>query len=254
MLRTLSAVAAGRWPRAARHLHTVCAIVLGLSVLSGAARSSAQTLPDLISISELDSTIVLDIRYASNDNFVGARIDGYEDPVCLLSAPAASALVEANRILAGVGFRLGVFDCYRPQRGVDHFVRWSRYALDQKMKSSYYPNVDKKLLFELGYIASRSGHSRASTADVGMLASADSSDDGPFEWVDMGTPFDYFDPLSHTDVPGLSPQQRYHRDVLRDAMRKAGFRNYAKEWWHYTLIDEPYRDQYFDVVVKSPRD
>jgi D-alanyl-D-alanine dipeptidase len=193
---------------------------------------------------------VLDIRYASDDNFVGAPIDGYERPLCLLTPEAAAALVRANEIVSEIGYRLVVFDCYRPQRAVDHFVRWSYYPMDQKKKAEYYPNVDKRTLFELGYIASRSGHSRGSTADVGLTVVGDSGSSRKVEQLDMGTPFDYFDTISHTDSPDISGQQRQNRMILVETMKSAGFRNYRKEWWHFTLIGEPYTDTYFDVVVR----
>lgn len=212
----------------------------------------AQETPEFVSASELDSSIVLDMRYATANNFVGTPIDGYAEPVCLLTREAAEALVTASSIVRRKGYRLVAFDCYRPQRAVDHFVRWSHYLLDQSTKEAYYPNVDKRRLFAEGYIASRSGHSRASTVDVGLARACDSSDDG-YAFLDMGTPFDFFDPLSHTDSPGISDQQRRNRRILVDAMREAGFRNYAREWWHFTLQEEPFPGTYFDVVVEARR-
>lgn len=206
--------------------------------------------PVLVNVADLDSSIVFDIRYATSDNFVGSRVDGYEEPLCLLSEPAAEALVQAHRELISLGYGLVVFDCYRPQRAADHFVRWARYPREQSTKGAYYPRVEKKRLFKLGYISSRSGHSRASTVDVGLVRfGEDSTGSEMRKIVDMGTPFDFFDPLSHTDADGLKKSQRRHRDLLRDVLSRHRFRNYAKEWWHFTLRNEPYRHRYFDVVV-----
>ncbi|MBT8399745.1 MAG: M15 family metallopeptidase [Rhodothermia bacterium] len=210
--------------------------------------------PNLVDVSKLDPTIVIDMRYAGPDNFVGQKIDGYESAVCLLTPHAAEALTRVNRDLSGLGYRLVVFDCYRPQRAVDHFVRWSRYPLETATKEEYYPRVEKKRLFSLGYIASRSGHSRGSTVDAGLMkVDEDSAGSVRLTPVDMGTPFDFFDERSHTDAPGLTPDQRMHRDLLRSVMDEYGFRNYRKEWWHFTLRGEPFPDSYFDVVVRESR-
>ncbi len=217
--------------------------------------SSTLAGPNLVDVSTLDPTIVIDMRYAGPNNFVGQKIDGYENAVCLLTPPAATALTRVNRDLSSRGYRLVVFDCYRPQRAVDHFVRWSRYPLETATKEEYYPRVEKKRLFSLGYIASRSGHSRGSTVDAGLMkVEDDSSGTDCLTRVDMGTPFDFFDELSHTDAPGLEPDQRVHRDLLRSVMDEYGFRNYSKEWWHFTLRNEPFPDSYFDAVVRRPTD
>ena len=224
------------------------ALVLVSAVAKGQIAEPVSS-PRLVSVSAIDSTLVLDIRYATDHNFVGAPVDGYDRPLCLLTPEAAAALVRAHDMLSTKGSRLVVFDCYRPQRAVDHFVRWSYYRLDQKTKSTYYPNVDKRLLFELGYIASRSGHSRGSTVDVGLVG-IDAPGDSVNALVDMGTPFDFFDPLSHTASPDITDGQRRNREMLLEAMRAAGFRNYPKEWWHFTLNGEPYPNSYFDVAVR----
>jgi D-alanyl-D-alanine dipeptidase len=196
--------------------------------------------PVLISPTNFDPRLRLDIRYATPDNFVGAAIDGYEAPLCLLTPEAAQALSWVARDLRRDRLALVIFDCYRPQRAVDHFVRWVALPEDPAARAAYYPNVPKSELFERGYIAERSSHSRGSTVDVGLVR------DG--ELVDMGTPFDFFDPLSHTDAVGGQP--RVHRQTLRAAMERRGFRNYPKEWWHYTLAPEPHAFRYFDVPVR----
>lgn len=205
--------------------------------------------PDLVDVREIEPSIRTDIRYAGSRNFVGEAVDGYEAARCLLSRPAAEALAEAQRELAPRGLGLLVYDCYRPQRAVDHFVRWAADTADTRTKARYYPNVAKSRLFEEGYIAERSGHSRASTVDL-TLVRADSAE-GSAEPVDMGTPYDFFDPRSHTESPLVTEAQRVSRFRLREVMEAAGFRNYEAEWWHYTLRDEPYPGSYFDVPIEG---
>lgn len=191
--------------------------------------------------------IAQDLRYAGADNFLGAKVDGYERPVCLLSAEAAEALAAVQADLAQQGLGLRVFDCYRPARAVTHFARWARDLSDQRTKPEYYPRVEKAQLFAAGYVAERSGHSRGSTVDVTLI-----------EWLaggnvaelDMGTPFDLFDARSATDAQGIPESARANRRRLRESMARRGFRNLAQEWWHYTLEDEPYPDRYFDAPVR----
>ena len=203
--------------------------------------------PDLVDVRELDPTIETDIRYAGADNFVGGPVDGYEAGRCLLARPAAEALVGVQESLRPQGFGLVVYDCYRPQRAVDHFVRWARDTADRRTKEAHYPGVAKSRLFEEGYIAERSGHSRAATVDLTLARLHEGGSAVP---LDMGTSYDFFDPRSHTESPAVSAEQRDNRLRLRRAMEAGGFRNYEAEWWHYTLRDEPYPDTYFDVVVK----
>lgn len=207
--------------------------------------------PDLVDVREVEPSIRVDMRYAGSDNFVGVPVDGYEAPVCLLTRPAAEALARAQRSLAGDGFGLLVYDCYRPQRAVDHFVRWAADTGDVRTKPEHYPEVPKSRLFEEGYIAERSGHSRGSTVDLTLVrAPAAGADAGTVEPLDMGTPYDFFDPRSHTESPEVDEARLASRLRLRAAMESAGFRNYEAEWWHYTLRDEPFPDTYFDVVVR----
>lgn len=223
-----------------RRLLVACVAV----ALTSSPQASAQ---DLVDVASLDPTIQADIRYATSNNFVGERIDGYETAKCLLSAEAAAALVVVQEGLRERGLGLLVFDCYRPQRAVNHFVRWAADTADVRRKAEYYPDVAKSRLFDEGYIAERSGHSRASTVDltVGRFW-----EDGSLVPLDMGTPFDFFDPLSHTESPRVPPEQLANRLLLRDAMESGGFRNYTAEWWHYTLNDEPYQEEYFDVPIE----
>ena len=229
-------------------LLTLCVLLVRSFGFPTAARGQ-----DLVDVRSLDPSIAADMRYAGSENFVGVRIDGYEASTCLLSRAAAEALVEVQSILRVDGFGLLVFDCYRPQRAVDHFVRWAKDTADLRTKAEYYPNVRKSRLFEEGYIASRSGHSRASTVDLTLVREGQNGSDdseGSAEQLDMGTPFDFFDPRSHTESPDVTPEQLANRMRLKAAMGEGGFRNYAAEWWHYTLRDEPYPDEYFDREIR----
>ncbi len=222
-------------------------VVLSALLLLVFGLPTVATGQDFVDVRSLDPSIAADMKYAGSENFVGEPIDGYEAPRCLLSRVAAEALVEVQSILRDDGFGLLVFDCYRPQRGVDHFVRWAKDTADLGTKAEYYPNVRKSRLLEDGYIASRSGHSRASTVDLTMVRRRP---DDSVEALDMGTPFDFFDPRSHTESPDVTPEQLVNRLRLRDAMEEGAFRNYAAEWWHYTMRDEPYPDEYFDRPIR----
>jgi len=216
-------------------------------MLTALACSPAADGPGLVDVQTLEPSIQTDIRYAGPNNFVGTPVDAYEAPKCLLSGPAAQALARVQADLHDDGLTLLVFDCYRPQTAVDHFVRWAADTLDVRTKAEYYPDVAKSSLFEEGYIAERSGHSRASTVD---LTIARVGANGTIEPLDMGTPFDFFDPLSHTESPDVTADQLANRLLLRAAMEAGGFRNYVNEWWHYTLVEEPYPDDYFDEPVR----
>jgi zinc D-Ala-D-Ala dipeptidase len=187
--------------------------------------------------------LVADIRYAGSHNFVGRPITGYAAPRCLLTQRAAGALADVARDLAARGLLLKVFDCYRPARAVADFVRWARALKDQAAKSEFYPDVDKRTLFRDGYIASRSGHSRGSTVDLTLTRAAGSE-------LDMGTPFDFFSPKSAPAAANISSEQHANRMILAGAMQRRGFRAYAKEWWHFTLRNEPFPNSYFDFPVR----
>jgi D-alanyl-D-alanine dipeptidase len=189
----------------------------------------------------------VDMRYFGDDNFVGARINGYEAARCLLTRQAAAALARVQRDLAPQGLGLKVFDCYRPARAVAHFVRWARDLRDVKRKPDFYPDVDKRDLFRLGYISNRSGHSRGSTVDLTLVRHAQG---GPPVEIDMGTRFDFFGVQSWPSSRAVSAQARANRMILAAAMRRGGFIAYGKEWWHFTLRAEPYPNSYFDFVVK----
>jgi D-alanyl-D-alanine dipeptidase len=185
------------------------------------------------------------MRYAGSDNFVGEPIDGYEAPVCLLTQPAARAVISAQEELRALGLSLVILDCYRPQRAVDHFLRWVRDP-DESSRARNYPFVPKAELVTRGYIADRSSHSRGSAIDVTLVSTT---------WdtarpLDMGTPFDFFDERSHTDSREVPAAARANRHLLRELLQRHGFRNYPLEWWHYTLRDEPYPDRYLDLPVR----
>jgi len=197
-----------------------------------------------INIQEAIPSIVLDIRYFSTDNFVGVRIDGYEKPVALLTKEAGTALKKVQSELAKEGLGLKVFDSYRPQKGVNHFVRWAKIPADTLTKSKYYPQTRKANVFKLGYVASRSGHSRGSTVDLTIL------DLETGQGIDMGSGWDFFGEISWHSYDQITEEQKANRKKLKDVMSKFGFKSYSKEWWHYTLRDEPFPKTYFDFDVE----
>jgi D-alanyl-D-alanine dipeptidase len=242
-----------------------------LAATAPAATAQAETGPqaprDFVTLRGVDPTILQEIRYFTPHNFVGERIDGYVQPICVLTRPAAQALHRAQTKLLSQGYTLKVYDCYRPQRAVDHFVRWAKDLDDQAMKDEFYPNVDKTRLFADGYIAEKSGHSRGSTLDVTLVklpakptrpyhpaeplvpCFAPQEERFPDNSVDMGTGFDCFDTLSHTLDPRVQGEQRANRLLLKSTLEGLGFVNLAEEWWHYTYKPEPYPDTYFDFPV-----
>ena len=197
-----------------------------------------------VDIKEVIPSVQLDIRYYTHNNFIGSRINGYDAPKCLLTREAALALKYVQEELVNNRQALKIFDCYRPQQAVDHFVRWAKDLNDQKMKAEYYPSIDKKSLFKDGYIAEKSGHSRGSTVDLTIV------DLNTNRELDMGTRFDYFDPLSHTASNGISKIQRDNRIALKTIMERNGFKNLKEEWWHFTLKNEVFPNRYFDFKVK----
>ncbi len=196
-----------------------------------------------VSAGEVIPDVILEIRYYSSFNFVGERIDGYEQPAALLTREAAGCLRAVSDEMKARGFRLKIYDAYRPQKAVDHFMRWAEDPADIRMKSYFYPEIDKSLLIPCGYIAGHSGHSRGSTVDLTLYDMRLHTD------VDMGGPFDYFGELSHPDFRGISEMQHANRMLLREAMIRHGFRPITEEWWHFTLADEPYPDTYFEFPV-----
>lgn len=188
--------------------------------------------------------VVLDLRYASKNNFIGDVIDGYEAPKCILTRESAEALGKVQEELNVHSMSLKIYDAYRPQRAVDHFVRWSMDLSDQRMKKEYYPNVDKDIIFRSGYIWSKSNHSKGSTVDLTIVFLPEKRE------LDMGSNFDFFGVKSSTAFDNIKPEQRANRLLLKSIMEKHGFVNYEREWWHYTLKNEPFPHTYFNFPVK----
>lgn len=213
-------------------------------------------------------SVQTDIRYYAAHNFVGERIDGYNAPKCLLTIEAANALKKVEEDLKPFSLSLKIYDCYRPQRAVNHFVRWAKDIADVRTKKEFYPTVDKSRLFVDGYIAEKSGHSRGSTLDLTIipvsapaqevykpgqelfpcfLPAAKRFGDNS---VDMGTGFDCFHNLAHTANKDILLGQRVNRLLLKSLMEKHGFVNYELEWWHFTFKKEPFPDTYFDFPIE----
>ena len=189
--------------------------------------------------------IIQEIRYFSTYNFIGDRIDGYEEPCALTTIEAARALKGVSNEMFVMGYRLKVFDAYRPAKAVKHFVLWGIEDTDIRMKPYFYPDEQKQELFIKGYIASKSSHSRGSTVDLTLLDMATGKE------VDMGSPFDFFGEISHPDYKGITEEQYGNRMMLQKVMMRNGFEPIDCEWWHFTLKDEPYPDTYFDFPVSA---
>ena len=197
-----------------------------------------------VCVSDMIPDVLLDVRYHSTFNFVAERVDGYEEPLVFLTREACEALGKVNAEALTMGLRLRLFDGYRPQRAVTHFVRWAQQPERTETKAFFYPDVDKRDLFRLGFIAERSGHSRGSTIDLTLFDMRTQKD------LDMGGGFDYFGELSWAEYTRtLTPEQIENRRLLRGLMVKHGFRPLEEEWWHFTLVDEPYPETYFDFPV-----
>jgi D-alanyl-D-alanine dipeptidase len=239
----------GRRPRISlRSIRATSAALLLLLLLASTAAHAAERPASFVDVATLVPGLVVEMRYAGAHNFVGAPVDGYERPVCLLTRQAAQRLAQVQRDLAARGLGLKVFDCYRPVRAVAHFMRWARDVRDTRTKAEFYPAVDKRELFRLGYISPQSGHSRGSTVDLGLVRLADGA--APGVEPDMGTPFDTFSPRSWPTDRSVSAEAQQNRALLADAMRRRGFARYVKEWWHFTLRDEPFPGTYFDFPVR----
>ncbi|MEU9462289.1 MULTISPECIES: M15 family metallopeptidase [unclassified Streptomyces] len=252
-----------------RVLAAAAAALLAVTVTAPAAsaRPGPKAPEEFVALSSVDPTIIQEMRYPTVHNFMGVPVDGYRDPLCILTRPAARALHHAQTRLLRRGYSLKVYDCYRPQRAVDHFVRWAKDLDDETMKGEFYPRVDKTRLFADGYIAEKSGHSRGSTVDLTVVrlpaaptppyrpgdpqvpCYAPAAERFPDNSVDMGTGFDCFDTLSHTDDPRIRGEQRIHRQFLKKTLTDVGFVNLAEEWWHYTFKPELFPDTYFDFPV-----
>ena len=195
-------------------------------------------------VKDIAPTIERELRYCQHNNFVGIPIEGYIDDVLITSTETAKALKKVQDDLLKQGFSLKVYDAYRPQTAVNHFVKWARVINDTLMKQQYYPTLNKRHLFKLGYIASKSGHSRGSSVDLTIINATTKKE------LDMGSPYDFFGISSHITYQKLTQQQQNNRKRLQDIMRKHGFRPYKNEWWHFTLRNEPFPKTYFDFPIK----
>ena len=208
----------------------------------------AANLPDgFVDVHAVIPDMQLELRYLGDNNFLGKQVDGYVAERCILTAEAAAALKGVQDDLKPFGLGVKIFDAYRPKRAVSHFVRWARDLADTRMKADFYPAVDKKDLFRLGYIADKSSHSRGSTVDLTIVAQSGGQG---FRELDMGTGFDLFSPDSWPVSSAVNAEQRAHRLLLRSLMIRHGFVPYEQEWWHFTLAHEPYPDTYFDFSVQ----
>ena len=196
-------------------------------------------------ISDMVPGVIQEIRYHSTYNFIGDRINGYEEPCSILTEEAARALLSASNEFNVQGYRIKIFDAYRPESAVKHFVMWGLEDTDIRMKPYFYPDLEKQELFSQGYIASRSTHSRGSTVDLTLFDMATGKE------VDMGSPFDFFGEVSHPDCRTITEEQFENRRLLQKVMLRHGFEPIDCEWWHFTLGDEPYPDTYFEFPVSS---
>jgi D-alanyl-D-alanine dipeptidase len=195
-------------------------------------------------INNVDTTIKIELRYLSSNNFIGKPIDGYHKNTLIITKPTAFALKKVQQKLLKFGLSLKIFDGYRPQQSVDHFVRWAKVLNDTLMKRQYYPKVPKSELFKQGYIASKSGHTRGSTVDLTIIDARSGKE------LDMGSPYDFFGTQSHPQYSKITKRQRANRLLLRNLMLTNGFAPYENEWWHFTFKNEPFPKTYFNFPIK----
>lgn len=239
-----------------RKIYLLFLIVLLLSLIScktmpNSSSNGSNTLnlsndsSGFVLLSDAVPDAILEIRYYSTYNFVGKRIAGYEEPIALITKEAAIKLKEVSDELIEKGYRLKIYDAYRPQMAVNNFVDWAKDVNDIKMKKYFYPDLDKEVLFPQMYIMEYSGHTRGSTVDLTLF------DMNTEKEVDMGGTFDYFGVESHPDYKGITDEQYNNRMILRDAMMSHGFKPLETEWWHFTLEDEPYKDTYFTFPISK---
>ena len=219
-------------------------ITISLSVFAHAQQSLVQLPEGFVYAKEVIPNLRSDLRYYSSNNFIGKPIDGYIKPTLILTKKATEALKNVQDELGKLGFGLLVYDAYRPQRAVDQFIAWTKDSLDVATKTKYYPNVNKKDLIDQQYIASKSGHSRGSTVDVTIVSLTTG------HILDMGSAYDLFDEKSSIDYPNITRNQHAVRLLLKRRMEKHGFKSHPKEWWHFTLKDEPFKNKYFDFPVE----
>ncbi|PID69362.1 MAG: peptidase M15 [Flavobacteriales bacterium] len=223
--------------------HILAVLFLALSTVLTAQNSTTGIPEGFVDAKEYIPNLRTDLRYYGSNNFVGEPIDGYERPKCIMTKEAAKALKKVQADFEKLGFGLLVFDAYRPQRAVNHFIRWAQDTTDTKMKDRFYPNVDKSSLFEDGYITEKSAHSRGSTVDLTIVSLKTG------HILDLGSSYDLFDEKSNVSYTKITKNQRAIRLLLQRKMVKYGFKPYENEWWHFTLAKEPYPDTYFDFAI-----
>lgn len=220
-------------------------LLYSLFVLLSTNKLHAQNLPNgFVYVDEYIPNIAQDLKYYGVHNFIGKKINGYVDDKVILTKAATLALQKVQSELKKEGLAIKIYDAYRPQSAVNHFKKWASDIKDTLMRQEFYPTIDKRNLFKLGFIASKSGHSRGSTVDLTLIDISTSKE------LDMGSPFDYFGEQSAHYYSKLTSSQKKNRLKLKTIMEKHGFKPYNKEWWHYTLINEPFKETYFDFPVK----
>ena len=230
-----------------KHLITFVAALWTITGVALASEEGNAMHAGFVDVSAAVPGVIVEARYAGHDNFVGTPVTGYNAEKVVVSKEVAAALAAVQAELSKKGMALKLFDGYRPQRAVDHFVRWISDVADTRMKDKYYPDIDKSDLVPLGYIAEKSGHSRGGSVDLTIVVR---SDDGTWQEMDMGSHWDLFDERSHGASKSVGPEAQKNRRILTDLMVKNGFRPYSEEWWHFTLDPEPYPDTYFDFPIK----
>ncbi len=223
-------------------MKTIWIFCIALSLNFGI--SHAQIPGGFVYLHESIPGIEQEVRYAGSHNFTGKPVKGYHKEKIILSKPAAKALKKVQQELDEKGYTLKVFDAYRPQQAVNSFMVWAKKPEDTLAKAEFYPEIDKKDLFQLGYIASKSGHTRGSAIDLTII------DKKTGKELDMGSPYDFFGKISHHDTDQITEEQKHNREFLKNLMLKHGFNPYPEEWWHYSLKNEPYPDTYFDFPVE----
>lgn len=245
-------------------------LVFLIAAIAAAPCAAEDMASGFVYLRDVDPTILQDMRYAGTNNFTGHPVPGYDATECVLVREAADALKAVQAEVKAKGLSLKVYDCYRPARAVAAFVDWSKLPDDPKAKTTYYPALSKSALFP-NYVALVSGHSRGATMDLtlvpldapAVLPSASSGEAmactaaqgqrAPDASLDMGTAFDCFDTKANTETTGLTDEQHANREMLVDVMRRHGFKNYEREWWHYTLENEPFPNTIFDFPIE-PRE